>query len=75
MSEQVLHDKARTAPRGTEREPLELDPYSVYEVVTRSKVEHLAEDVAAIRERVDTLFYLMLASIAIDVLLRLGRAL
>ena len=39
------------------RAPVDLAPSSTYEALTRQMVEHVAADVAAIRERVDMLFY------------------
>jgi hypothetical protein len=52
--------------------PLNLDPATTYEVLTRQMVDDLTRDVAATRQRVDTMFYLVIGSIVLDVLLRLG---
>jgi hypothetical protein len=65
----------RTAMR-RRRPPLalptvDLDPATAYEVLTRQMVDDLTREVTATRQRVDTMFYLIMASIAIDVLLRL----
>jgi hypothetical protein len=49
---------------------LELGPGSAYEMVTRTKVEELAEDVKEIRSRIDGIFWLIAGSIVIEVLLR-----
>ena len=56
------------------RAPVDLAPSSTYEALTRQMVEHVAADVAAIRERVDMLFYVVISSVAIEVLLRLAGA-
>ena len=64
--------QTRTASSG--RPPVDLAPSSTYEALTRQMVEHVAADVAAIRERVDMLLYLVISSVAIDVLLRLAGA-
>jgi hypothetical protein len=72
MSGAMLVGGLATTPPREPREPLDLQPASVYEVVTRQMVEALGRDVTAVRERVDALFYLMIASIALDVLLRLA---
>jgi hypothetical protein len=53
---------------------LDLAPSSTYEALTRQMVEHVAEDLAAIRQRVDALFYLIISSVVVDVLLRLAGA-
>ncbi|HUG16103.1 MAG TPA: hypothetical protein VMM78_13925, partial [Thermomicrobiales bacterium] len=52
--------------------PLNLDPATAYEVLTRQMVDDLTREVAATRQRVDTMFYLVIGSIALDVLLRIG---
>lgn len=54
--------------------PVDLTPASTYEALTRQMVEYVAADVAAIRARVDTLFYLVISSVIVDVLLRLAGA-
>jgi hypothetical protein len=48
----------------------DLGPGSAYEMVTRTKVEELAEDVKEIRSRIDGIFWLIAGSIVIEVLLR-----
>ncbi|MCA9833686.1 MAG: hypothetical protein KC435_07065 [Thermomicrobiales bacterium] len=55
----------------TTDQPIELAPRSTYEVVTRERVEHMAADLADIRNRIDNLFYLVIGSIITDVLLRI----
>jgi hypothetical protein len=63
---------ARAVRAPAEQEPLNLDPRSVYEVITRQMLEALAADLKAVRERVDALFFLLIASIAADLLVRLA---
>lgn len=55
----------------TSDQPIELAPRSTYEVVTRERVEHMAADLAEVRDRINTLFYLVIGSIITDVLLRI----
>ncbi len=52
--------------------PLNLDPATAYEVVTRQMVDDLIREFAATRQRVDTIFYLVISSIVLDMLIRLG---
>lgn len=52
------------------QEGIELGPGSAYEVVTRTKLEELAQDVKDIRARIDGIFWLIAGSIVVEVLLR-----
>lgn len=49
---------------------VDLEPRSTYEVLTREKVEHIAEELAEIRHRIDTIFYVVIGSVLMDVLMR-----
>jgi len=65
------------SPRpATDREPstetLNLDPATTYEVLTRRMVEDLATEVAAIRNRIDTMFWVVIVSVVTDALLRMA---
>lgn len=51
--------------------PIDLEPKSAYEVITREKVEHFADELKEIRYRVNGIFYLVISGLAMDVLLRL----
>jgi hypothetical protein len=51
--------------------PVSLDPTSTYEVITRQMVEDLTREVTAIRQRVDSIFYLVIAAIIGNLLMRL----
>jgi len=53
------------------RRPVDLDPASVYEVVTRQMVEDLVREVTATRQRVDSLFYLVVAAVIGEILSRI----
>lgn len=52
------------------RDPVDLAPGTAYEVVTRTKLEELAHDVDKIRERIDGIFWLIAASIVVQIVLR-----
>lgn len=53
-------------------DPLNLDPATTYEVLTRRMVEDLAGDVASIRSRIDAMFWIVIVSVVTDALLRLA---
>jgi hypothetical protein len=73
MDGRLIHRAGRGSGRGGRTAaPLDLHPQSVYEVVTRQMLEALAADVQRVRERVDAIFFLVVASIVIDLLLRLA---
>jgi hypothetical protein len=59
--------------RSERKLPLDLEPANAYEVVTRRMVEEVGREVQAVRQRIDGMFYLVITSIAIDVLLRLAK--
>jgi hypothetical protein len=62
---------ARTIRRGRRRRAVNLDPATTYEVVTRQMVDDALRELATVRQRVDSLFYLVIASIVVDVVMRL----
>lgn len=66
------HAVPRRPPQEPEPEPLDLQPRSVYEVLTRQMLDALTSDVQKMRERVDALFFLVIASTLVDLLLRLA---
>lgn len=79
MDGRVIHrGRAHAVPRRPpqepeqEPEPLDLQPRSVYEVLTRQMLDALTSDVQKMRERVDALFFLVIASTLVDLLLRLA---
>ena len=58
-------------PSVSARDPVDLAPGTAYEVVTRTKLEDLANDVKEIRGRIDGIFWLVAASIIVQIVLRL----
>lgn len=63
-------DAAARPFAGASRDPVDLSPGSAYEVVTRTRLDELATDVAEIRQRIDALFWLVIGSIVVDIALR-----
>jgi len=57
-------------PGVSARDPVDLNPGTAYEVITRAKVEELATDVKEIRDRIDGIFWLIAASIVVQIALR-----
>lgn len=53
------------------RPPIDLEPASVYEVVTRQMVDDLVRELTATRQRVDSLFYLVAAAVLGEILSRI----
>jgi hypothetical protein len=47
-----------------------LNPGSVYEAVTRTKVDELAAEVKEIRGRIDAIFWLIAGAIVVELVLR-----
>jgi hypothetical protein len=68
----LLNSRRLISPRRTRptAPPLDLEPTSVYEAITRQKVENLEDDLGEIKNRVDTIFYLVIGSILVDMLSR-----
>ncbi|MCO5177814.1 MAG: hypothetical protein M9890_12730 [Thermomicrobiales bacterium] len=65
--------REHTGPRDTpSNAALDLQPASVFEVVTRQMVDDLIREVSATRQRVDALFYLVIAAVLGDILSRLA---
>lgn len=75
-SGQELRERLRaTRERGEERPapPLDLDPRSTYEVLTRQMVGDLADELREIRQRVNGLIFVTATAVITDVVLRLTR--
>jgi hypothetical protein len=53
--------------------PLDLDPHSAYELLTRQMVQSLSEELREIRVRVNGLIFVTLGAVVTEVLLRLAR--
>ncbi len=67
--------EARLRERGGRRDepPLNLDPRSAYEVLTRQMVAALTEELREIRQRVNGLIFITVAAVIADVVMRLTR--
>lgn len=75
-SGQELRDRLRASrERGEERAatPLDLDPRSTYEVLTRQMVSDMADELREIRLRVNGLLFITVTAVITDVVLRLTR--
>lgn len=46
---------------------IDLDPKSTYEVITREKVERIAEELKEIRYRVNGIFWVVIGSVLLDI--------
>ncbi len=51
--------------------PLELGPASVYEAVTRQMVESLTGDIRDIKGRLNTLFFMLIGGIMLEIAIRI----
>lgn len=68
----LISPKRRTRPHHSRSTspPVDLEPSSAYEAITRQKVESLEDDLREIKSRIDTIFYLIIGSILVDMLTR-----
>jgi hypothetical protein len=57
--------------RNERKEGVDLAPSSAYEAVTRQIVSDLGREIGYLRRRMDTLFYVVVSAIVVDVLGRL----
>lgn len=62
--------RAKPCPRSAPRPPIDLEPHSTYEALTRQMVESIRDDVREIKGRLNTLFFVVLGSILIDMVTR-----
>ncbi len=53
--------------------PLDLDPHSAYELLTRQMVQTLSEELREIRLRVNGLIFVTVGAVLTDVVLRIVR--
>ena len=53
--------------------PLDLDPHSAYELLTRQMVQTLADELREIRLRVNVLIFVSLGAVVAETLLRFVR--
>ena len=58
---------------GREARPLDLDPRSAYELLTRQMVAGLSEELREIRQRVNGLLFVTVTAVIADVVIRLTR--
>ena len=67
--------EARLRGRGGRRDepPLNLDPRSAYELLTRQMVAALTEELREIRQRVNGLLFITVAAVIADLVMRLTR--
>lgn len=63
--------RGRRPPAPRTPQPINLEPTSVYEAITRQMVDDLAREYAALRSRLDSIFYIIVGSIVVDVFVRL----
>lgn len=64
---------ARRVGAGGGASPLDLDPHSAYELLTRQMVQALTEELREIRLRVNGLIFVTLGAVLTEVLLRIVR--
>lgn len=69
-SSRVVPTRRRRPMSSPKPTSLDLEPATAYEALTRQKVDALDDDLAEIKSRVDTIFYLVIGSILIDMLTR-----
>ena len=62
--------RARRTPDEAPR--VNLEPATAYEAITRQMVDDLVREVTAIRSRLDSIFYIVIGSIVVDVFVRLA---
>jgi hypothetical protein len=63
-----LVDMIRRSRHQERRDTVDLGPLSTYEAVTRQMVEDLGREIGDLKRRIDTLFYVVISAIVIDVL-------
>jgi hypothetical protein len=66
--QQVTH--LRT-PASTEPDPIDLRPSSTFEAITRQMVDSLADELREIRGRLNSLIFMMIGAILLDVFSRM----
>ncbi len=62
--------RRRSASKGK----LKSEPVSVYEVITRQMVEEFGRQLRDVRKRIDTLLFVVIAAIVLDLVMRLTGA-
>jgi hypothetical protein len=67
-----FREQIATLRGATEPEPVDLRPGNAFEAVTRQMVESMAEELREIRNRLNSLIFMMVGAIVLDILTRLG---
>ncbi len=68
---ELQHLRARRVEAADAPDPLDLGPASVYEAVTRQMVESLAGDIRDIKGRLNTLFFMLIGGIMLEIAIRI----
>lgn len=68
----VLGDKTPVAmsERAPEERPIDQEPRSVYEVLTRQMLEQVKADVAEIKNRVNALMWTVIGAVLVELVMR-----
>lgn len=67
---QLIGSTRREPPPATQHDPVDLQPASTYEAITRQMVVSLGEDVKEIKSRTNTIFYVVIGGIILDMISR-----
>lgn len=59
------------APEQPDPEPVDLRPANIYEAITRQMVESLQSEIHEIRGRLNSLIFMMIGAILLDVFFRI----
>lgn len=72
LRDQLLTLRAPTRPDPPpEHDPIDLRPASAFEAITRQMVESLAEDLREIKGRLNSLIFMMVGAILLEILSRM----
>ena len=69
-----IHLSALQQPSPSDKESLDLRPATTFEAITRQMVETLVEDVREIRTRLNSLIFMVVGAMLIDVIARIMGA-
>lgn len=67
--QEVAHPKSQQM----EDDPIDDKPRSVYEIITRRMLDDLREDIAEVKGRVNTLLWLMIGAILVELLVKIAK--
>lgn len=68
-----LREHLATRRQPADPEPIDLRPGNAYEAVTRQMVESLTDELREIRSRLNSLIFMMLGAIVLDIVSRIGQ--